>query len=538
MEFQIPILIAPLDGERAGADPQTLEEHDALVAEIAKMDGIEKVSIDWHRIAEICTTLLSESTKDLKTANYLVYAWFQNYQFLGLKSGFELLNGLVTGELSEELYPKRKKRQEKARAAPFLWLAAKLEKYFSINEIDDIKQLDNAEEAIKLFKNLDISLRDYLADEAPMFSELKSTFNRFTATIEESKAKQKQEAKAEQKALDSTIVPAQQPAAAEKSKEPITLPKIEASSVASSADINKALSSAGNVLKTIAIQLRESQNYSPNAFYLNRTAKWMMIQELPANGILVRQPNEQTLKNLQALEASKNNIELLTAAEREFTNGAIFYLALHRYVYNALMALGQELCANVVLTTTANFIARFPEITNSTFKDGEPFVDQLTKTWLESKTAKSSGAHMSDSKHESDIDMPWHDVAEEATALVAEGKLSEAIQLFQDGMNSANGTRASVYWGYEMAAMLAKIGHDEIVLMKLDHIHELVHGTQVSEWQPELSIKVLKLMLSCHKRIQQKKKYEQPMLDKVNTLKHELVKLAPSEVLAFTEAKT
>jgi hypothetical protein len=42
-------------------------------------------------------------------------------------------------------------------------------------------------------------------------------------------------------------------------------------------------------------------------------------------------------------------------------------------------------------------------------------------------------------------------------------------------------------------------------------------------------------MLDCHKRIQQKIKYEPTKLEEVKKLKQELIVLSPSEALAYVE---
>ncbi|MBZ9613411.1 type VI secretion system protein TssA [Rheinheimera maricola] len=527
MEFQIPKLIAPLQGEKAGADPQSFADYDFLITEIAKLDGIQRVVLDWKRIADTCTALLTESTKDLKTANFLAFAWFQEYKFAGLKAGFELLECLVAGDLSEELYPRRAKRQEKARAAAFLWLAAKLEKHFNSYLLDEARDLDNAESAIEQFESLDKAIKKYLGDDAPLFIELKTVFNRFKLVIEQQKSIQIQ------KTSD------QQPPAVEKFEEKAiesTSPKVELPKNVSDLDINKTLSSSSQAIRTVAQKMNEQHPYSPNVLYLNRTAKWILIQQLPGAGVLEQQPNEQVLNKLASLESNKNYAELFDAAEREFNNGAIFCLLLHRYVYNALVALNQELCAKVVLTTTTNFISRFPDIFDAKFRNGQPFIDDLTRTWLESKSTKDSSSSDEDSVDSALT--PWLDASFKATSLLAEGKLQEAFKLFQSGLDQAKGVRDSLYWRYEMAALVAKTGHDDVVLLKLNHIYQLLNDTKVLIWQPELSIKVLKLMLTCHKKIQQKVKYDPPMLELVNMLKHDLIKLAPSEALALIESKT
>lgn len=534
MEIQIAPLIAPIGDSCVGEEPQNFSEYDVVVGKIETLDGIERVALNWEKIANSCTNLLIESTKDLKLANFLAFAWFNTSSFSGVAAGFELLDGLVNSEYASDIYPRRKKRQEKARAASFLWLSSKLEKYFQQQQITDIKQLENAEVAIQAFHKLNASLKEYLGEDAPLFNDLMTTFKRFQATIEENKESEKavEETSEEQLAVnletEAKTLTTSTPAKAA----PATPPK-----ASSPSDIAKVLMAAGASINSVAHQLKEQNVYSANAFFLNRIAKWILIQDLPPSGILDRQPNDQTLKTLQTMEASANHTEQLNLAEKEFTNGAIFCLSLHRFVHNALVGLEQSDSASIVLSTTQNFVSRFPTILDTEFKNGEPFVDELTKSWLDSHAESGSQSNSANLGVNEEENTQWLEAKEKANKLVGAGKTKDALSIFQNGIEGAKGLRESILWRYEMAEMLSKTGNDNMVVMQLRHVREELNNQKISSWQPELSINILKLMLACHKRIQQKMKYAPEMLEEINQLKQELVMLSPSEALAFVESQ-
>jgi len=529
LEFQIATLISPITGSVTGEKPQSFGDYDTVVAEIASLDGISKVELNWDRIAAVCGDLLTHHTKDLKVASFLAFAWFKKHDFEGLAAGFQLLDSFVNCEYAADVYPRRKKKQEKARAAAFLWLATKVDKHFQVHQINSVEQLDNAEEAIQSFAKLNESLKLYLNDEAPAFSELRSTFKRFQASIYEDK-----DEKAKEKNIEESVAEReQQPKSSVMEAKPA--PVTELPTASSPSDINKVLIKASAAIKSVAVQIRSSDLYSANAFYLNRVAKWMLIQELPPSGILERQPNELSIKKMQLLEASNDYAELLNLAELEFNNGALFCLSLHRYVHLALVALDRQSCADVVFHTTLNFVTRFPNIIDVTFKNGEPFVNELTKAWLNASLEDKSIKSVSDEANGSPEHTPWLSVKVKAEKLFTSGKSQEALSLFQEGILSANSFREKVLWRYEMAVLLSKIGHDEMVVMQLQHTQSMLNENTISVWQPELSINVLKLMLACHKRLQLKIKYEPNRLEEVNKLKRELALLSPSEALAFVE---
>lgn len=513
MEFQLEKLLAPLDGTPTGEEPTTLNLYDQLGSEISKLEAIERVAIDWVDIDAKSQQLLSQHTKDLKVANILAYAWFQLDRFTGLESGFQLLKQLVESDYASDLYPRRKRKQEKARAAPFIWLESKLEKSFTVNPIEDISELQGVEGAISAFFALTSALNNYLGDDSPPFSELKTTFKQFSAAIDEASKQAQQNKPATESPPPSQDPP---PAEAVKTASPQTeLPKVDAPTVTQFSDIGKTLRSASTAVKAIAQQLRGANPFDENAYYLNRTAKWMMIQELPATGILEKQPNDQSLKLMQQLESQGSFTDLLNLSEQQFDNGAIFCMSLHRYSHNALIGLGQKRCAKIVLDTTLNFITRFPKILETTFKNGEPFVDELTKAWLGNLSGRQTSAQTSETPLTQTENTPWDNARAEGSRLLAEGKIPEAIELYRSGLEDARNTKESIHWRYELASLLTKVGYDDIVIMTLNDIKQELDRIPVSQWQPDLKISIVKQLLECHKRMSMKTKYGQEKL--VNT---------------------
>ncbi|WP_395344307.1 type VI secretion system protein TssA [Ningiella sp. W23] len=568
MEIELASLVEPLDNNASGEDPQSFIEYDAILAQIETLEAIEKKPIDWNKLAIQCHEFLSTKSKDLRVSNYLTYAVFHETGFSGLADGFSLLSALITSDYAPSLYPNRRKKPEKGRAATFTWLASMLEKHFEIAQISHIDQLESADEAIEAFEKLDEKLKDYLGESAPSFSELKTTLRRFKQTIDEHQEQtQEREDENESEHGDSPATendtheaqdnqssgqiaskvsnssnlqqaPSNEtPTATKVTSSSAAIPTAASAASASPADINKALSSAGNAIKSVAVLLKDTQTYSANAFFLARTAKWMMIQDAPASGVLDRQPNDQVITTIEQHQSSGNYEQLLNICESEFNNGAIFYLALHRHIYNALVALEQQHCADVVLSTTINFVSRFPDIADVTFKNGEPFADALTKEWLQSQMAGSGESENSNAASNlNDGASPWIETKKQANKLVGSGQLKQAVALFQQGLGTANTLRETILWQYELCALLYKSGKDDLAIMQLEHILTQLNEKSAANWIPELTKDVLKLTIMSHKRLQQKKQYEPQMLEKVNCLQRSLALISPLEAFEFIDS--
>jgi type VI secretion system protein ImpA len=80
-------------------------------------------SADWKGVVEECTAALTERTKDLELAAYLVQGVVQQEGFAGLRSGLELIRALLEA-FWENLYPGYDEGEivEAIRARPLTWL--------------------------------------------------------------------------------------------------------------------------------------------------------------------------------------------------------------------------------------------------------------------------------------------------------------------------------------------------------------------------------------------------------------------------------
>lgn len=539
MDSDIQFLITPIDEGGVGQDPQDVPMFDNVQEKIASMEGIEKADLDWDKIAQECESLLSQSCKDLRIANYLAYGYFMQTRFAGLTKGFALLDGLVRAEYCNDLHPYRKRKPEKARAATFEWLAKKLVKRIELLDIQSVDQLDYADDAIDAFTLLHESLKTYLGEHAPDFDELCRLFRGFQKAIDEDTKNNTPSVTNQTQSPDSSASePAPKPAT--KPAQSSTLKKVEPSALSempSPTELNKALTSASNVIKNVAKHVSSSSNYDKNVFYWNRVAKYILLQELPASELLGQQPNEQVLSGLKRLESEGKHAELVSAAELEFNNGAIFCFRLHRYVYDGLIALKHHSAADVVLTSVQGFVSRFPAVLDTTFKGGIPFVDELTRAWLSTDNAQQPT--------EGDVGLEttvqevgvFEEHVKNAQAMLVEGKLADAIQILEDAKNDSSSVQFKIKLQWELVKLINKSGKDELLVHLLDNLKEAIEETSVAKWQPELSKGVLVMLLKCHQRLRRTSNYEQSKMNRISQLQRELAVVDPVEAVKLFETQ-
>ncbi len=535
MDATLDELLQPVGEEPAGCDPQAIESYDRLVELINSLDSIEKISIDWNKVADTSTTILKQHSKDLRTANFLTFAWFINHKFEGLTNGFKLLNGLVSCDYSEHLYPNRKKRKEKARAAPFAWLSTKLDKHFATQNYelpDDIKDADIAYENFQLLND---ALRGYLVDETPLSTELNQTLRQYADEAKRVKEAQAAQEKAEpvsnqESSADVQAEPGQVVQKAARAEVPVSPPQ----GVTSGSDMTKVLYSVSKSLADVADFIHQQSMLNADHYFFNRLAKWILITELPESGVLPQQPNEDALASLDALEKSNNHQELLKQAESLFQKGAIFYLDLHRQVFNALKATNQNGAAEVVLSTTKNFVSRFPAIIDTTFSNGTPFVAVKTQLWLESTSSNASEEDSGNVAQQTQNNV-WKDARKEANKKLVEGNPVDAIRVIDSLSEKASGMRDLAFWRFELAKIMLKTGYLDMVLLNLETLTQTLQQHKIDVWEPAFYKEVIKLNLDAHKTMSAKHQYDNEKLNEIRGLKRELINISPSEAIQYSE---
>ncbi|WP_299204937.1 type VI secretion system protein TssA [uncultured Amphritea sp.] len=534
--------------ERTGRDIQHEDIYSELDDEIKKGEGIDIQPIDWTRVQVLGETILREHSKDLRVASRLSVALYFRNGFAGLVNGVALLASMLEADYWDNIFPTRAKKPNKLRAAAFEWLVKKLERPLSEFQVTAA----TASDVIlcgEQYKRLELAINERLGDDAPFLFEFKNQLNRFCQDADYILAEQRKAPSAEpvdsvEKPLDSAnpSVSTSAMATAERAQkqpatqsnvqaQPVAPIKAQAQSVASTADIEKALTTNNRTVDKICQLLREQRITDPYPYHLLRSSTWMILEKLPASGVLPKIPSDSRIQELQALEQAGNWQVLIQECEKSYAGGAIFWLGLHRMVCRALQELSAPDAAETVVHNVSHLLARFPEFSKSKFANGEGFVDPLTQSWIESELSITGASDSSDSPR---VDAPqWISAYGEAQQAALKGRFDEGLKLLSDGAAHANGERQRCFWQLQQAQFCFDAGHLDVAMSQLKMLHQMLQAKGLERWEPELYLNVIKLLLSGHSQKQVKQKYTKEQQDEVDQLRMALCLMDPLSALAL-----
>ena len=155
------------------------------------------------------------------------------------------------------------------------------------------------------------------------------------------------------------------------------------------------------------------------------------------------------------------------------------------------------------------------------FMDGECFADDTTKTWVE--TQDLLGSHSEELAEETTSrDDPWGESTLQAKQHAAKGEFELGIRLFRSGAQTALSERERFHWLYEQAKFCMDCGHHKIALPQLASLYESTEKTSLSTWEPELFIRLIKLLINCYDKCKKKIKYTAEQLAQIETLRVQL----------------
>ncbi|WP_169726057.1 type VI secretion system protein TssA [Aestuariibacter salexigens] len=530
-------LLAPI-GDGPGEDPATFAEFDDLEAELAKLEGIERVPVDWKKIAKLAEGLLSTQTKDLRVGGYLAYSAYQQSDFAGLCAGFELFKGLVEAPYWEEIFPRRRKRQGKARAAAFAWLAGRLDKDFEAREVSEQDDLESVVAAFDGFMACDAALAEKLGEDAPSTFELRAKFKRLNDVaahlLEEKKQAEEAQSEPEPEPEQSASTP--ESTTPTPSPTPTPPPAIaKADNIEVSAEsLDKALAGAGRVLQQVADLLKKDKPFDETALHYARQAKWLQVRVIPASGVMPPIPSADVMKQLEQLEQQKQFEQLANQAEAIFNSGAIFCLSLQRYIYAGLKAIGQQAAADTVKRDTAVFLEMHPQLKESTFNDGSPFVDEKTLLWLSQGGSSQApdGNNSGASQQNSIIDEAY----QKALELSAEDGFASAIEAFTSATETAQVGKDHADRQLLLAELCKKNGREDVSVYILERLRGSMQTQMASHYDTKTFHQVSAMLLGCYDSLQTKKQLAADKSNEIEELKREVFAFNPIAALDMTRA--
>jgi type VI secretion system protein VasJ len=497
--------LAQLGTEPVNADAPTgvsvryEPEFEQLQEEIAKLESVDAVPVNWNEVVDIGSRLLSEKSKDLLVACYVCHGLYDRHGYAGLANGLAILSGMIN-TYWDTLFPEQKR--QRARVAAMEWLVERLGTQVPEHKPKPAER-DAVAAAKTLLEQLDEVLKEKLGEQTVAWGELYRPLREYHADFEREAARQQQAKEAEQKKAESAATASTATPTAEAG----SAAPVQASApqeITSEQDINKSLRSCQEILKKVANYQREKNLADPDPYRFLRMATWMNAGLPPAqnNVTQMRQVSAERLEFLKQQVDSGNHVLLINEVESSFAN-APFWLDAHRLTVMALEALGHVDARQAVIIELAAFLRRFPKLLDYQFMGGEPFADDLTRLWIESDVL--AGGETSSAGTPGDAgNSPWQEVSTEARQLATKGKFREGVMLFQTGRRQAGSRRERFMWDLQQARFCQEAGHVEVAIPQLEALDGEAEYFHLEEWEPALSLQIAALLLVCYTKAEGK----------------------------------
>ncbi len=383
---------SPISGDKpAGEDVAYEPEFELLQAEIDKMSVVSAAGeVDWKKVVELSTTLLSDKGKHLLVCVYLARGLMETMEFKGLCLGTKILKDVIS-EYWDNMYPPKKRKRGRINAVK--WWYDKTEGFLR-SLVDGPEQDEEEVQELKsLLKELDQVLDEKMGADAPILRPLIQLVDRLkikkkASVSEEEKSGPEQtpsmEETQKQKEVQvehktSQTAPLKPPASGSR--------EIDTGKLESQKDVNRLLGRCLNDLSQIVKYYMEKDLSNPMLYEINRFCAWVDVDVLPVvqegNKTMLPPPDESIKSNIQGLINSREYEDAVRACEsrvKEF----IFWLDLSYFSAQALQELGgkYQKAYEAVSYITTSFVQRLPGIESLAFSDGTPFVGAETKAWI------------------------------------------------------------------------------------------------------------------------------------------------------------
>jgi len=481
----------------AGASVRYEPEFEQLQEEIAKLESVDAVPVNWNEVVDIGTRLLGQKSKDLLVACYVCHGLYDRNGYAGLANGLTIISGMIA-TYWDTLFPELKR--QRARVAAMEWLVERLGV-----RVPERKPKPAERDAVaacrELLEQLDEVLKEKLGEQAVAWGELYRPLREYDADFAREAAKQEQ-AKAKAEAAQQ-----QEAEVASTATQGGTVTPVQVSSsqeIASDQDVDKSLRSCQEILKKVATYQRGKNLADPEPYRFLRMATWMSVGLPPAqnNMTQMRPIPDERLEFLKQQVESGNHVLLINEVESSIAN-APFWLDAHRLTAVALEALGHVDARQAVIAELAVFLRRLPKLMDYQFMGGQPFADDLTRLWIESDVLAGSETSSASAPGGSGNSL-WVEVSREARQLATKGKFREGVTLFQNGRRQAGSRRERFMWDLQQARFCQEAGYVEVAIPQLESLDKEAEHFHLEDWEPDLSLQIAALLLVCYTKTEGK----------------------------------
>ncbi len=507
--------IEPIPGDNpVGEDARFEDDFTAIREEIAKLVSPDNEPVAWGDVIEKGTAILSEKSKHLQVAIFLVLAYFERDGYAGLSAGLDLCDNLLTNYWDTMYPPVARKR---GRIEPFSWLAERggitaADRPANSSDLEALKAIGEK------FAKIEGFLTEKLGSDAPGFGDLRRDLAAKAKNIE---AKLK--------------------AAEEKAKRKAAAAAAGTPEIESVDEANKLLTQIRQSVKNVAEYFRKADPTKPFAYQLLRAVNFSAIAVLPpANEgtTQVPAPPPEVVKRLEEDIEKQDHKAVIESVEVLFPN-AVFWLDLQRFILQAMEGAGEafEAAQAAVADEVGQFIRRLPEATELKFANGTPFAQPETIKLLEGLAASSGGEAKSSGGGGAEDEAFVETIR--AAKKLGKKKLPKAIALLQEAIGRTGERRGQFLWRLELARLCLEAGKMELAVPQLEYLVDQIDAHHLEEWEPQLCRDVFGTLYIAQQRVAKINRARAPELGKVlQDLHARLCRLDVAAALEIEKAAT
>ena len=477
---------APIPGDSpAGVDMMYEDDFQRLKSEVDEL-GAATGEVDFGSIVDLATRILSERSKDLAVAGYLVLGLTRTSGYAGVAEGLAATRAVTEGFWEDAFPPLRRMR---GRQAALQFVAERTSAWIQTHRAEppDREALAHAEAetaALQAFAT------EAMGEDAPAFSgllrEIREQLRRLPAP---------EPPKADPAPPEPPAAPPSGDGAASDtpaSTSPVSAPPPPAASSIPAGDASfSTAKEATVVVMKVAQFFREADPYDAVAASLVRAVRWGAVDGPPPTGKIPPPPAARR-DALAGMLTAGNHAVLVREGEASFQQSPFhFWLDLQRLVASALQALGAPAATAhaAVVDATAAFVRRIPSLTTLTFQDGTPFADPLTVAWLDEIARPAAGDGGGGSAESASAD-----AIREARGQASGGDVPGAVAALMAG---AGNPRDRFERGVAAAEMCLGAGRPDVALALLDDADEAVRAHRLDVWDPDAAASALRLLHTC-----------------------------------------
>lgn len=489
-------VVAPISDEAPAGDSIRYDEDFRSLKTQIDAIGSASGEADYDQIVELARGLLTEKSKELQTAGYLVLGEARLNGASGVAEAARALWMLID-TYWEDLYPKKSRMRGRGNALQFV--ADRLPEWLESAsfEAGDRAFLEDALDALNSVQ--EFSLQE-MGEHAPAMSglinDLEGEINDLPAPEPDPEPEPEDEPKYESDSSDGESDERPETASSESTD----------SRDLSSAEISSE-TEAAQAIRTAARYHREDDLTKPLSYRLLRTIRWDFLQAKPPNeGGTTRfePPRAQRRDYLEGLLEEEKYETLVREGESSFQSGTFHvWFDLQRLIASALGALGApyEAARTAVIIEVGLLMQRVPGVLSLTFSDETPFATALTVDWIETQVEPLFGTGEEPERRVApkggELE-PVEEQYEEARKELTGGRLEEALATMKNGATGDASKKQEFHRRLYVANLCVKGGEPHVARPLLDELDKSIEQHTLDAWDPSLALEVWTMRCQCY----------------------------------------